>query len=150
MVAIFFGTVSKDNFCPKLSTIVIEFAIGNSMSAGSFCVLIAVSEFVINAGSGASAGDGVAGDKGIFGVVCTTAAGLAGNGGAGLAGSIASDAEQLIDVTRQIADKRKMGTICSFFKDIVNLGYSFVLRAKFMDRMGDNIYLRRGLIRIRY
>jgi hypothetical protein len=95
--------------------------------------LIAVSEFVINAGSGASAGDGVAGDKGIFGVVCTTAAGLAGNGGAGLAGSIASDAEQLIDVTIQIANKREMGTICSFFKDIVRLVYSFLLRSKFVD-----------------
>ena len=77
-------------------------------------------------------------------------AGLAANGRAGSAGSIASDAEQLIDVTRQIADKRKMGTICSFFKDIVNLGYSFVLRAKFMDRMGDNIYLRRKLISVKY
>ena len=77
-------------------------------------------------------------------------AGLAANGRAGSSGSIASDEEQLIDVTIQIADKRKMDTICSFFKDIVNLGYSFVLRSGFMDQMGDNIYLRRGLIRIRY
>ena len=77
-------------------------------------------------------------------------AGLAANGRAGSAGSIASDAEQLIDVTIQIEDKRKMDTICSFFKDIVNLGYSFVLRSGFMDQIGDNIYLRRGLIRIRY
>ena len=64
-------------------------------------------------------------------------AGLAANGRAGSAGSIASDEEQLIDVTIQIADKRKMDTICSFFKDIVNLGYSFVLRSKFMYRIRD-------------
>ena len=69
MVAIFFGTVSKDNFCPRLSIIVIEFASGNSMSAFSFCALVTDSEFVITAGKGASAGGGVAGGKGNFAVV---------------------------------------------------------------------------------
>jgi hypothetical protein len=126
------------------------------MGAVSFCDLIAGSEFAITAGNGSLAGDGVAGGKGNFAVALIAVAGLAGaaglaaNGRAGSAGSISSDAEQLIDVTRQIADKRKMGTICSFFKDIVNLGYSFVLRSKFMYRIRDNMCLHCGLIWIKY
>ena len=154
-MAIFFGTVSKYNVCPRLSTIVIEFAIGNSMGPVSFCVLIVGSEFAIAAGNGSLAGDGVAGGKGNFGVVCITAArlgevGMEGNGGAGLAGSMASDTEQLIDVAIQSANKREMDTICSFLKDIFNLGYSFLLRSKFMDRIRDSMCLHCGLIWIKY
>ena len=51
---------------------------------------------------------------------------LAGSGGAGSAGSIASAAEQPINVTTQIVVKREMVIEFNFFKDMFNLGYSFL------------------------
>ena len=53
IVAIFFGMESKDNIWPRLSVIVIEFATGSTIEAGSSGVSITGSGFVITAGAAA-------------------------------------------------------------------------------------------------